>query len=445
MTGQGLAVIIDPVSDAPADQGDPGEGPDGAPRRPPWLRPDGGRYLGGVAAGAARWLEVDPLVVRIGIVVGALFWPLVVVVYAGLWLLLPSDVSRRPLLLMVREPGSVQEVFAAVALAGAAVLLLPDLRPGGSLSLQVGIVLVGAGLALLTRADGRVPVATPASRRTRTSRTLPHLPAVRLHRPGPRPSAFLTPVALSLGLLLAGGLAALEWSGMRPASPGTIVSLLMVLIGAVLTVSARWGRARALVLLVPPLLVGWVAFSLTDIPRHPGLGERIYTLTTADDDRTHVLGAGALTVNAQDLPLRPGQRVTIDVSVTAGTIEINVPYDAELRLAGELGIGQAEVWDERVGSYSRQLDTGPTARRRIAERMEAMGPLCYQVDTNDVGGQVPGTTSTVPPSPTTSVVEYQDSYGQPCRPEPPVDAPVITIRFEIGAGGLEVHRVEALD
>lgn len=463
--------IIGDVSDpTPGDGGNQDEG--GRVIRPrPWQRSIRGRYLGGVAAGAARWLELDPLFVRVGLVVVAVFWPITIVVYLALWLLLPSDASTRPLLFLAREPAALRELLAVLALAVAVVLLLHDLRPGGSRSLQLGIVLIGTGLTLLTRtspSDATVMPLTNAA--TGRSFTRPRLPAVQLRRrQEPRPSPFLTPLAISLVLVLAGIGAALEWGGSRPVSPGTIVSLLMVLVGATLVVSAWWGRARTLILLVPPLALGWVAFSLSDVPRHPGFGERIYTVNSPTDLREYALGAGSLTVNATQLHLRAGQEVTIDAAATAGTIEVNVPFDAELRLDGHLGLGQVEVWDDRVGAYFRQYDTGPSGNQRVERHLRALQPHCSPASEPppDANAQVfptvpppttsaplPGnaqsttSTSSVPPPPvtTTTVVTYRTFEGEPCDPdERPVHPPVIIIRFEIGAGALEVHRVETLN
>lgn len=51
------------------------------------------RMLGGVAAGAADYLDVEPVVVRIALVVLALFGGLAVPLYAAAWLLIPEEGS----------------------------------------------------------------------------------------------------------------------------------------------------------------------------------------------------------------------------------------------------------------------------------------------------------------------------------------------------------------
>jgi phage shock protein PspC (stress-responsive transcriptional regulator) len=50
--------------------------------------------LGGVAAGAADYLGVDPLAVRIGLVFFAIFGGLSIPLYAAAWLLVPEEESE---------------------------------------------------------------------------------------------------------------------------------------------------------------------------------------------------------------------------------------------------------------------------------------------------------------------------------------------------------------
>jgi phage shock protein PspC (stress-responsive transcriptional regulator) len=464
MCGDRPAAMIGPMSDTTPGDVVPDESPSGDRVRRPWRRSTTDRYVGGVAGGAARWLDVDSLLVRVGLVVLAVFWPLAVVVHVVLWLLAPSDDGEPALLRRVRQRDAFREVLGAAALAVAVLLMLPDLRPGGSPSLQVGVVLVGVGLALLARPllpegpDHPTPPAgespTSGGRSFSLPRWSPHLPVAGLRRPRlpprrPRARPFLTPLALSLIVLLVGAVAAFESVDDRAVAPGTIVSFLLVLVGAVLTLSAWWGRSRALILLVPLLVLAWVAFSLTDIPRHPGIGERNYTLTSAAAVQSYALGAGSLRIDAERLALRPGQEVILDTAVTAGRVSIDVPFDVALRLEGRLGLGQVEVWDQRVGAWYRQYDTGPTANRRLIRGMAPLESLCWPVPEDMEGELWPGTASTISPRErptTTTVTTYQTPMGEPCDPDPPARTPsTITVRFEIGAGTLEVHRVEAFD
>jgi phage shock protein C len=52
--------------------------------------------VGGVAAGIARQLKVDPVLVRLGFVVLGLLNGFGVLLYLIMWLIIPSDVSVTP-------------------------------------------------------------------------------------------------------------------------------------------------------------------------------------------------------------------------------------------------------------------------------------------------------------------------------------------------------------
>ena len=64
------------------------------PNRPALFRPVRGRMLAGVAAGAADYLGVDPIIVRIALAVLAVAGPGVPLYLAG-WLLIPDEGARQ--------------------------------------------------------------------------------------------------------------------------------------------------------------------------------------------------------------------------------------------------------------------------------------------------------------------------------------------------------------
>src|SRR4051794_24490139 len=71
-----------------------GHGLDGfyaALRRPGIVRGTDQRWFAGVSTGIARWLGVDPLVVRAGFILLSIFFGVGVGLYLVLWLLMPDD------------------------------------------------------------------------------------------------------------------------------------------------------------------------------------------------------------------------------------------------------------------------------------------------------------------------------------------------------------------
>jgi phage shock protein PspC (stress-responsive transcriptional regulator) len=74
-----------------------GHGLDGffaALRRPGIVRGTDERWFAGVAGGIARWLGVDPLVVRAAFILFSIFFGIGVTLYLVLWLLMPDDRGR---------------------------------------------------------------------------------------------------------------------------------------------------------------------------------------------------------------------------------------------------------------------------------------------------------------------------------------------------------------
>lgn len=79
-------------NDAPGQgQGHGLEGLYTALRRPGIVRQSNGRWFAGVAAGVARWLGVDPLVVRAGFILFSIFFGMGLALYLVLWLLMPDE------------------------------------------------------------------------------------------------------------------------------------------------------------------------------------------------------------------------------------------------------------------------------------------------------------------------------------------------------------------
>lgn len=149
--------------------------PPPAPARPP-LRRSSDRVLAGVAGGVARWLGVDPTIVRVVLVVLAIFGGSGLILYAAGWLLIPADdepaSTAQQLLDRAGRPGSANRVLLIVLGACFAVLALAwigsplawhgpwDILGGGTLLL----LLTGGLVVWLLVRDGRpTTVAPPAT------------------------------------------------------------------------------------------------------------------------------------------------------------------------------------------------------------------------------------------------------------------------------------------
>ncbi|MDW5593980.1 PspC domain-containing protein [Conexibacter stalactiti] len=146
------------------------------------------RVLLGVCAGLAQTLELRPLLVRIGaILFGALAFPLLVIAYAAVALIVPRDDGR---VLLGGEPHDGREqllgwstvLFAGVLLMASGLepeqLVWPALDRGG-------LVLAAFGIAALVIREGRAAAAAPAV----PGASAPGAPPAAPAPPAPTPTA----------------------------------------------------------------------------------------------------------------------------------------------------------------------------------------------------------------------------------------------------------------
>lgn len=118
-----------PTSDTPPDQG-PRVSSEQVRDFSRLRRSSTDRWIGGVAGGLGRHLDVDPTLVRVVLAVLALFGGAGLLVYAAVWLLVPEDGRDRAPLELGPEVAKVVVVVAAV-LAAMVVLGVPWLGEGG--------------------------------------------------------------------------------------------------------------------------------------------------------------------------------------------------------------------------------------------------------------------------------------------------------------------------
>jgi phage shock protein PspC (stress-responsive transcriptional regulator) len=119
----------------------------GALRRVGITRPTRGRWFAGVAAGVARRLGVDPLVVRVGFIVVGLVFGAGVAAYLTLWLLLPAEDGTLRVQRALKDgdgPSIALLVVAAISLIGGNAPWWPGDFGGFRFTALVGLVAVGA-------------------------------------------------------------------------------------------------------------------------------------------------------------------------------------------------------------------------------------------------------------------------------------------------------------
>jgi phage shock protein PspC (stress-responsive transcriptional regulator)/predicted membrane protein len=188
----------------------------------------------------------------------------------------------------------------------------------------------------------------------------PRPPRVRHGRPKPKP--FLGPLAIALLLLFTGFTVfgnRVDWWTVEPAP---FLAICLMILGAVLVVSAYIGRARGLIWLGVLLLpIAW-AFSTVDLTWWEGIGEEQVTVASLDQlDDSYRWGIGEFHVDLSNLDLE-GETVDLAVGLTIGELKVWVPdtMAVEIDLDGRLGSVILSDNDVRLNDDGFDLDLDRT-------------------------------------------------------------------------------------
>ena len=291
------------------------------------------RKIAGVCAGLARHLDIDPTLVRVVMVVLALFGGAGLVLYGALWLFVPEDGAESGL---VPVAEGARNVIIIVTLVVAALVAFPAGFDGGA---AVPILVVAIILVAVLMSRDAAKRNAPAS-----SGTVPppaQLTATGCVAPAPQrrrgPLLFgivVASVALALGVL---GL--VDANG-QPVPDAAYAALALAVIGGWLVVGSVYGRPGGVVLLG---LVALVALAATSVVEPTFEGERevaVRPASAAELDPRYDLPAGRAEIDLRgirDLESLDGR--TLDVELNAGEIVLIVPEGLAVDLDAQVGAG----------------------------------------------------------------------------------------------------------
>ena len=213
----------DAMSTAPASSPAP------APRRT--LRRDPARgFLGGVCAGLARDLGIDPLVVRVAFGAAALAGGLGVGVYILAWALLPAGSVRGAAVTRSLSGGRAAiEVGLGVGLLVLAVLLtFRELGLWFSDAVAWPAVLIASGGALIWRQSLGGPAPTPTSPRPKSTGAVGGTASAPAPAPALPRAADVSRTGLGVALVIAAGFAFLQATGSLSAARDVLLAAVAV-------------------------------------------------------------------------------------------------------------------------------------------------------------------------------------------------------------------------
>ena len=293
------------TGDAPAGDGPPGEIPPGeippGEGTPGPQTPDAGpgphrlrrdmqhRMLGGVAAGIARYLDIDVVIVRVAIAVLTVLGGSGALIYVAAWLLIPADDEPHPLAQQWagRRPAR-RSLFVIVLGVVLGVIAITDLfssgpwwphRDGG-VGLALGAVALVLALTLLAGSGGN---------RTAASR--------------------------------------LRW---------LLVTVLLAAVAVVVVVAATVFSIEA----------------ASGVPLSGGIGDTQWHPTTAGQlAPSYRLAVGNLNVDLSDVTFRSGT-THVTASVGIGRLVVEVPPGPTVSVVAHSGLGDVEVFGRNDGGLS---------------------------------------------------------------------------------------------
>src|SRR6201991_3846614 len=201
------------------------ESPETYGRRYPVLRDPAHGYLGGVCAGFAARLGIDPILLRIAFVIALAAGGVAIPLYAAAWALIPADGPEKPVVTRLLSRRDSWLVAAGIACLTLSVMLL--LRAWGLWFLSDKIVFpavfVAAGAALIWRQSQTAPEVREAHR-------------ARL------PREAVNKVWVGVALVVGGALIFLWLNDMLAAASDVILPVAVILIAVTIILAPWWVR-----------------------------------------------------------------------------------------------------------------------------------------------------------------------------------------------------------
>ncbi|HEY7848267.1 MAG TPA: PspC domain-containing protein [Candidatus Limnocylindria bacterium] len=346
------------------------------------------RVIGGVAAGIADYLNIDPVLVRAIFVGLVVFGGAGLVLYLGAWLLIPVEGrNESPLEQVLPSSGVFVRlliVIAAIILLGAVVFPTAEWTFGSSWPALTLVAVVVAGIYLLRR-GGPSEAGAPAgsSAAAASAAAAPSMGASEPAAAEPRSEAPRSPLGwyITAAVLIVVGVAAiLDRATTLTMLPGQYVGLALTVVGGGLVIGSWWGRARVLIL--PALLVlllGLPAAFMT-VPLQGGVGGPYHAPTSMAELEDHYqLAFGKLTLDLTALPLST-EPVNVGAAVGAGGLEVIVPDNAQLRVDTDVGAGFTYVLGHSQGGtdLSNHYESGDLGRLIVLDLAVGIGGIEVQ-------------------------------------------------------------------
>ena len=367
------------------------------------------RKIAGVAGGLGRWAGIDPLVFRILFVVLAIFGGSGLLLYALGWLLVPDDGQDRSegqRLLHGRGSSSTLATIVAgvvaLILGLVAIGSLAHTGPGlGGLGVLVAVVVIAVLLIRegqhrsgatpapdptpawtppvpppaepgeFGQTPGTAYAAAPAQPAYAGSVPPPSYPTAPVYYPPyqpppprpPRERSALGRITLSVALIVAGALIALNIETGHDVPAEGVLAAVLGVVGLGLVVGAFAGRARGLVVWGILLTIAVTIASFAHVPYKGGVGDRTWAPRTLEQvHASYRLGIGDATLDLSRVDLTGVARQRVQVRQGVGDLRITVPSNVVVRIRAHVHGGDLRLPGRRHlnGTDLRETATVPS-------------------------------------------------------------------------------------
>jgi phage shock protein PspC (stress-responsive transcriptional regulator) len=324
------------------------------------------RKIAGVGGGIARHLDIDPIVVRVALVVLVLFGGGGILLYGVAWLIVPDDSGDS----VVRMDDRSRSVALLVVGALTALSLVGEMFGGTHFPWPLPVVGVVVIVLLLGRqrhrawhAGYQAPAPPPPVTGTGGATYAGYQPPPPAPRRNPRRRGpILFGLAFAVALLAIVLLATIDLAG-ADLPPSAYPAAVLATCGAFLVLGAFWGRAGGLILVG---LVAAIATLVTSVADGFDIGQTTAKPDSAAELHSHYhRDIGQVVVDLTDVTDLDGLNGrTLDVDASVGQLTVIVPDEGlDVAVRATIGAGgETVLFGDRVsGSADRTYDGGPGA------------------------------------------------------------------------------------
>lgn len=303
------------------------------------------RHIAGVAGGLARHLDIDPLIVRVVLVLSIFLGGSGLIVYVAVWVLVPEEytddrplgVDERTRTVLLLVAGAVAVLAAVGDQAGAFWFPWP---------IVVVVLLVLWFVNRNSSTSALAPARSPAFAPYGGEMSPPTGPLDYARPRGPddrrrRGPLLFGPTMALISLAVLGVLTILDIAGV-PIAPSAYPALALGITAVMLIIGAFWGRPNGLILLGLVLTLATAGtFAFTHWPER----DVVHTPTSASSvQELYEMRAGDLTLDLSEV----GDPADLDARVLrvdgfTGRITVILPEDVTVDIDANVAIGSIEA------------------------------------------------------------------------------------------------------